>query len=120
MIRFEGQAAEDQAIPPCVIEMRLDHPNNRPARNPHPPGAKNDSYVYSDPSIRFRNAGDGDMYVICPGNGTDCPGFRVRVDRHDTLLDKMPATTVALGALCTSHQMYYADGSLLRGFCIET
>lgn len=56
-------------VPPCVVEMRTDHPDNRAERNLEPGSGV---YVYRQDSVRFANAGDGDAVLSCPGLMAGC------------------------------------------------
>jgi hypothetical protein len=97
---------EENFIPPCVLEVRLEHEANRAERNTAARAGEVGYPAYSPLCVTYANTGDGDVLVTCPGNGSDCSGAEVKVDRHDLMQPRMPEVSTALGSICTSGRMY--------------
>jgi hypothetical protein len=106
---FDEQGRE-WFIPPCANEIRVASDWERVIRNP-------DFRTRTDRDFKCISYGqgpDGDMIVNCIGDGEECQGGEVIVDRHDILQDRMPLTTAALRGICEARRMYYSEHGFVR------
>lgn len=97
-------------IPPCAQEIRVASDIDRVNLNPDFRTRLDEDFCH----ISYGQGPDGDMIVKCTGDGGNCPGATVVVDRHDILTDRMPRTTEALRAVCRAETMYFSDHGFVK------
>lgn len=107
-------------IPECLIEVRLDDPANRVARNLGTV-IEPDKFLAIIGALPFYGhiswgVAEEKVCVTCRGNGVDCPGGSVNVDPVDLRTYRMCETTAALGAICTARYKNYREGPILRTY----